>query len=460
MKKRNIALLSCAAACLALAQPAAAAKARKSAERDFYWYYYPIDTTGLVQDAEGMTTGAAKLRYDSQGTPKVAYGIGSDVYYAELDGNVWKGRLADTACKYEAKLSLDLDAEGNPHIVHENWRYNVIHYATWDGTEWTRKILDTILDETFGNFYGVSLKVDSKKDLHLFYPRMNSAADGHSGATYGRFGADLNRVRRDPLCNCGSSGKWAGLILDSKESPVIAYYTNSIEKVQVAHLDAGGAWLSDTITAAEFPGPNGQYASIGRDGSDSLYISHHNRDSAWLLMSSGRAGGPYKTEKVAPLGANPLWIAPSPIAVTRSGTPYIAYLSGKQEGQYRVSEGKLRIAWKKDGAWSTETVDSSATITGLFADIALNKDSLPSIVYFNYSKKQLWLAVARPTAPADANGNGILDYRETPITTVGVRAPGRQLPRAKAGPSFFDAQGKAAGSRPKAGKRPRVIFSR
>ncbi len=443
----------CAAALASLATGAPvskslnAHKSQKSAARDFYWYYYPIDSTGIPQDADGMTTGAAKLRYDSKGVPKVAYGRGQDVYYAELDGNAWKWQVADTAFKYEAKLTMDLDSEGNPHIVHEDFRYNVIHYAGYDGKAWKHKVLDTIHDETFGNFYALSLKVDGKKNLHLFYPRMNTAADGHSGATYGRFGTDLGLVRRDSLCSCGSSGKWAGLALDSKENPVMAFFTNTIEKAQVAYLNGDAKFMVDTLKTADAAGPNGQYASIAIDSKDSLFITHHTRKpdvDSWLLMTAGKAGGPYKTDTVAKLGGNPLWISTSPIALGKSATPYIAYLASKQDGQYRVSEGKLRLAWKTDAGWNTETIDSSSAITGLFPDIAINKDGLPSVVFYNYSKKQLWLAVARPDEPKDANSNGILDYQETPIVTVGLAK--NMLKKGKSatkrGASLFDASGR------------------
>ena len=83
--KLSAGLALCFAVTLASAEAKAqvpAQRAGTAADRDFYWYFYPIDSTGIAQDTDGMTTGAAKLRYDSKGRPKVAYGRGSDVYYA------------------------------------------------------------------------------------------------------------------------------------------------------------------------------------------------------------------------------------------------------------------------------------------------------------------------------------------------------------------------------------------
>lgn len=429
-------------ACLGLASAASAA-------RDFHWYFYPIDTAMTPVDTENMTTGPAKLRYDSKGTAKVAYvRPQKQIYYAELDGNNWKWQKVDSGLNEDSRISMDLDNAGMPHIIYEPDGYKVIRYAGYDGKDWIRKNLDTILDPGFGNYYTVDIKLDSKKNLHLFYPRRNSDNDGNNGATYARVGTDLNRARRDSLCSCvSSSGKWGGLILDSKENPVIAYYRNDKEKFQVAHLKGGEPFAIDSVIGNDVTVPYGQYASIGRDENDSIYISHHKRDPANLLMTSGRPGGPYKTENIAPLGGSPLWNTPSPITVAKNGVPYIAYVNCVTKTSKAVSEAKLRIAWKKDGVWQTETVDSTSAITGLWADIALNKDGLPSIVYFNYSKRQLWLAVAKPDAPVDANNNGILDYQETPIGTIGLikNRLGRTSSNKTSGKAIYDTMGRKSG---------------
>jgi hypothetical protein len=391
----------------------------------------------------------AKLRYDSKGVAKLVYVRPQmNVIYAELDGTNWKWQKVDSGLGSDSRISMDLDKDGKPHIVYEPYGYKVIRYAGYDGKDWTMKNLDTIFDPTFENYYTVDIKVDSKKDLHIFYPRMNSPNDGHSGATYARVGTDLVRARRDSICNCGgSSGKWGSIILDSKENPIIAYYRNDKEKFQVAHSNGVQPFAIDSVIGNDVVVPYGQYASIGRDENDSIYISHHKRAPADLLMSSGRPGGPYKTENIAPLGGSTLWNTPSPIVVAKNGVPYIAYVNCATKTSKAVSESKLRIAWKKDGVWQTETVDSTSAIVGLWADIALNKDGLPSIVYFNYSKRQLWLAVAKPDAPVDANNNGILDYQETPIGTIGLikNRMCRTSSIQNSGKAIYDTMGRKSG---------------
>jgi len=461
MLRRNLSLI--AALALGLTAAAGAAAKKKTADRDFYWYFYPIDTTGIIADPD-FHYGTAVLRYDAKGTPKVAYGRSlQDLYYAELNGNEWKWQKVDTSFKDEAKLDMALDADGNPHIAYEDYLFDKIHYAGYDGTDWKKAIVDSTMvdNDSRSNFYSLGIAVDSKKNKHFLYPRKNTDADFHHGATYALLDADLVRQEREAICNCGSSPKWGHMVLTADEKPVAAFYSagDGNDKVLVEY-PKNADWMKDTVKSAT--GGPGYNTSLAIGKSDSLYISHQARDAKWLLMSSGKEGGPYVTEKVDSLPGTPLWVGKSPIAVNDSGVPFIAYIQCHLAGSsaYNVSDSKLRLAWKKNGTWSMETVDSSSAITGLRPDIAITKDGLPAIVYFNYSKHQLWLAVAKADAPADDNHNGIPDYQETPIGTVGLSKNllKRIKPAGKRGAAWFDARGRKVDG-VAAGKRlPKIAF--
>lgn len=427
-----------------------AAPARKADVAPFYWYYYAVDSS----HQDGKEIGFySKLRYAPDGKLKVGYRGHYDVRFAEFDGRNWQKQTIDTGAGSDAKIDMALDKDGNPHIIYHDWQYAYVYYVWSDGHDWHRSTLDTL--GSGGGFYQLSAQMDANNVFHAIY---TAKYQDYANLTYSYLPVGGERVGPTRPCDCGLSAKWNSITFDKNEKPVFGFFIHNGEYLNVTYMD-GGQWKNQAVDTAGGTGKlPGFYASIAHDTGDSFYLSYQDNDKKGLYMAYGTPGGTWTVEKIDSMPSFTYFTTQSALVLGPDRTPYVVYPWVESSDALVATKAKLKLAYKKDGQWITQTVDSGEVV-GEFPSIAISKDGLPAITYVDRKGLTLWSAMASKTAPPDTNNNGIPDYKEQPSGIKAIGRPGKILGGRHGKGAFFDSKGRtvapkgqAASGAPAAGR--------
>jgi hypothetical protein len=404
----------------------------KSAADKFFWYNYTVDS------AVNTRAASASIKCDSAGNIKLAYRGHYDIKYSELKDYRWKTIVADTGTGADARMDMDLDAAGNPHIIYHDWSYNYIYYArrASDG-KWSHLMVKkTSLPNL--DFYQVSLAVDKDGNSHMVFT--SKGGFGYANLTYAKVDKDDKVVDSAFVQNGGVNGKWNSLTVDSQGKPVAAYYNFDYTSLAVANRSDTG-FVLHFVDSTGSANKHGYFASIKRQNDTSYYATYINETKGQIQLAHGSPGGTWTVENVDSLPplrvvngdtvlSWTLFSSQVRLALDSKGNPFVAYpVVLSKDGQVAI-KSQLRLARKIDGQWVSDVVDSEG-IAGEFLSLTMLPSDLPAITYWERSKGERKVAVASLTAPADTNHNGIPDYKE--ITGV-LRQPRGSRLRAK---SFF-----------------------
>lgn len=398
-----------------------------SASPPWYWYYYTLDSTGNA-------AGYSKLRYDKDGKLKIAYRSGYDVMYGvfDEDASAFRVEKADTGLGSYAKIDMALDADGNPHIIHHDYLYQRLMYAHYDGKKWIRFDADTLSHPT-SDFYQINIMIDSKGVKHMNY---TTSVNRYNTETYSSLDADDKRLDKFVFTELGTGGKWSSMVLDKDENPALAYFTYGKSGLVFGARASDGKWTCKLVPKDANYAHEGFYANMKRSG-DKYFIVAHQRDAEGnfggvkqIDLLTGKPGDTAWTiEKIDTLTGFTQYSTQTPMILGKDGEPIVVIPKVKQKDEFIAESAYLRIAWRKDGAWETQVMDTLG-VTGLYADMVATPDGLPAVTYYEEGKRVLRLAIARAEEPKDANNNGILDYREKPIQLVGVKSRPRAMLKA------------------------------
>lgn len=370
----------------------------QSASR-YYWLFYDIDRSRPV----GAFT---SLAIDSEGQPNVAYTKAEGqrgLKFCRYDGSSWRLEMVDPLG--EGRLKMVLDTQNRPHIVYTTDEDSKVMYATRvDGTWQIREVATTIRRGQL--FYDKSIQVDATGQVYLVYGTeypSNGSVLIQMTAKILRQGDFTTAARIDSFAN---NGKWNALVLNASGLPVAAYFM-SFGNPALAMLDNAGNWTSEWIENDDFQNDQGYYATLCLDQNGRYYVSFHNQTTAKIRLASGTPGN-WQIEDVADLSGWTTYTTPSPMALDQVGTPYLGF--------YDRKNGDLKLAFKQNNAWHIEPVDTIGNV-GEYADLAINDQNMPVISYYDRTRQILRLAVGSLTAPADSDGDGIVDYLETNFGT-------------------------------------------
>jgi hypothetical protein len=206
-------------------------------------------------------------------------------------------------------------------------------------------------------------------------------------------------------------GRWASLVFDASNMPVIAYYDEingalkvarpyggrwSVEVVDGGDLSMASAGLpADLELQAQFP-ISGKHGVGGRpavavDAAGLVHVSYYDFDNQDLKYDYWN-GSAWDIEVVDANMAGEY----SSIAVNALGVPYIAYYDGANQD--------AKLASRVGGAWSTTTIFSDGQV-GEFISLALAKDGSPRAAFYSLPGHQLlyWNGTGVTTAAADAS---------------------------------------------------------
>ncbi len=364
-----------------------------------HWYYYTID--------ESEPTGArTSLVLDSLDNPHISYSptvqsgsARSGVRYAKYNGQSWQ--LSVVQKDQGQYTSLALDSEGSPHITYNDLSGDLKHAFYQDGT-WKTEIIDN-----YGTiFRDSSVKIDKNGHIHVsYYLRFQPSGPFALDLVYALF--DGTKWQSTVIDTVNDTGKWNSLALDSMERPHISYVSQTFGDLRYAFFD-NGSWKKEQIEEVSGSIYQGYFNSIVVDKNDIVHISFLNNTSHTLKYARGNYGA-WKIEIVdtVPSVGGSFGSYPEPsytsVAVDQNSNPFISYYDSKN--------GDLRLAYKKDGRWTTTIVDSSGHVGG-FSSLRINRQGLPVISYHDATNKSLRLAIASLTPPPDSDRDGIFDYIE------------------------------------------------
>ncbi|MFN2223679.1 MAG: hypothetical protein ACK2UH_14070 [Candidatus Promineifilaceae bacterium] len=253
------------------------------------------------------------MAVDGAGSPHVAYG-GDVLRYATQDGQEWQRQVVDDGIMVGSGAALTLDSDGRPHIAYLDTNLERVKYAHWTGDTW----LMEYVDDTFSlaDYRGIAIAVDSQdipaivylkghEDLYLARPAEGGWSTQKVAAGYGNW--------------------WPSLAFDNADRPLISYSDRQEGQIRLSSW-TGSAWDHQTVF------------TVADQSYDYLYASS--------------------------------------LVVDQSGQARIAFLL--EEGDYTGDQTYVEYAHLVDGQWQVDRV--AATDSYIGAALQLDGGGRPHIV--------------------------------------------------------------------------------
>ncbi len=215
---------------------------------------------------------------DANGSAHVSYVFLIDVKYAHRNGG-WQSEV--TLGWGGGDTSLDLDANGYPHIAHCDGGagYQYLWYTFKDVAGWHTEELPSL-----GAHAWVSLALDNAGHPHI-------AVEA---------GGELRYVYREPsewvvktLDDAGSVGHYCSLVLDQEGFPHVSYSDGTNGDLKYAWQDSAG-WYIERVDSV---GAVGSHCSLALDADGHPHIGYYDftnralkyasKGVSWITLSGG-----------------------------------------------------------------------------------------------------------------------------------------------------------------------------
>jgi len=296
----------------------------------------------VVDDNGGLYS---SMKFDTFGNAHVAYydGPRHTLKYSFWDHKLDKW-FTTAVDESGGFCSLALDSKQRPHISYVDWGGGRLKHAYWDGITWRRETIQIQAKEI--SFY-TSIALDKNDHPTIsFYEYF--AADGSNllrlrTVTWNGQYWEVRTIDSD-----AGSGKFNSIAIDSKGYPHIAYGNVKYENgsLRYAHWN-GTSWELEIVEGAGKPGTICWSVSLVVDQDDQPHITYTNV-SERLVKYAWKKDGKWVTEVVDSLFREG-YPDRNGIALDDHGNPYISY--------FDAGEGLLKLAHRVDGKWVSEIVD-------------------------------------------------------------------------------------------------------
>lgn len=202
-------------------------------------------------------------------------------------------------------------------------------------------------------------------------------------------------------------GMWTDLEISSSGEILVAYYDALEGGLGVARKgDATADWVHEQVDGYTYtsdaglpvnPGDRGRYLDMVLDSSDTPHIAYWDADTTSLMYATTGADGWYGVVVDGNLGSQSVGTFNS-IAIDAGGIPNIVY--------YDTKEAALKLA-RQDGGWLIETVDEGELLAdglealleepdvGKYGHLAIDGGSY-YIAYYDVANGNLKMAVGTP----------------------------------------------------------------
>jgi hypothetical protein len=174
------------------------------------------------------------LALDAKGNPHISYsylGSSGDMLYAYWADARWQlsaadfGRTENTHLSYGNNIAVD--SKGVVHLVYFDNVKNNVKYASWDGSHWTKEVVDHVV--ALDDLDHIALQIDKQDHPHLAY------YDAGAGALKYAILVDSKWETEVVPQQGGNSGLRPSLALDSHGNPYILSYGLTDHALHLAH---------------------------------------------------------------------------------------------------------------------------------------------------------------------------------------------------------------------------------
>jgi len=341
-----------------------------------------------IEVVEKVSEGAAaftSLVVDRVGTLHLTYATrnGSDLRYAFRPKHAKRWDTVTVDKNGGAFNSLAIDAHGWPHVVYNSASVVGLHYATWDGKQWQKFVIDPVKTG-----HQTSMCLDSQG-----HPRVSYYREEYSNK---RIARNLEYAYFDgtnwyiqTVDYRSGSGRWNAIALDRGEHPYISYSIGTVGYLGLANQGNSG-WEHTLAALQESTGKADSYgaSSLVLDTHDEPHLAYIDMSARTVNYSWREATG-WKTEAVDYLSSTGSDRERINLQMDTNGRPHVVY--------FDPGLAILKYASRSDKGWSMETVDSDDA--GEFASLRLDENNQPYISYTALAGNQLRIAHRLSPAP-------------------------------------------------------------
>ncbi|NOR82828.1 MAG: hypothetical protein GQ526_04985, partial [Ardenticatenales bacterium] len=326
------------------------------------WVIQRVDFSRRFRDMTDRS-----LQLDAEGDPHIAYGD-KHLYYAWYDGT-WHVETVDESYGVGLFASLALDESGYPHISYYDEANGDLKYAYQDATGWHITTVDS--EGKVGLYTSLALEATAPYTPHISYSDYTHYDLKHAYQ-------DATGWHTETVDSAGYVGYHSSLALDGDGYAHISYFDYTHVDLKYAYLDAIG-WHTETVDGG---GSVGYYTSLALDGSGYAHISYTDAANYDLKYAYQDVSG-WHTETVDSAGDVGRYtsLALEPAAPY---TPHISYYDSTKD----LPEAGVKHAYQDAEGWNIETVDSGFGSVGLYTSLALDESGDAHISYYglNYLK--------------------------------------------------------------------------
>lgn len=272
-------------------------------------------------------------------------------------GVPWLMQELDTESDRGRFPAVAIDTYGRVHVAYEDYARGRIKSCHWTGNTWQT----TVVCESGKS---PSVAIDSRNVPHIAY-WIRNASEGSSHVGY----ASWNGTSwSNEIVGSGGADLAVSLVLDGNDRPHIAY----VSAGDLIHaVWDGSGWIRSIVDATDTVRdlslaldkagrPRISYRRGPQNGVAGLYFSAWN-GTAWEQSVVDRNGETGYANR---------------LAIDRSGTPHIAYISG--------SSREVRYAIWSGSAWTLENISPDDEVMPSFlttVSLAIDGEERPHIVY-------------------------------------------------------------------------------
>jgi len=235
-----------------------------------------------VAPGSGLIAYHCSIKYTRADVPQITWFLESifNLRYAALEGGAWKARSVEVGTQSGKWNSLFLDQNGLPHVAYSSFKMGELHYASFDGKEWVRNILDS--DPGAGpRGMGASLVLDARGNPMISYHDLYSLKFAHF---------DGQKWRTETIEELPPYVDWSWknfcttILVDHNGNPHISYESHLLG-LKHAWWD-GKRWHTQLIRASQ--GTSIFESSMTIDRDDNLYIAFRDPGDGSLKVAIGR----------------------------------------------------------------------------------------------------------------------------------------------------------------------------
>jgi len=364
-------------ACLLLAVIFHAVTATASQAQGWSWITEDVDTSGMSTSLAADNDGNIHIVYGGEANI-LKYGFrpagrSSKWFTMSLGGPVSFAKVA-------------LDKQGNAHLCST---FNRLHYAYFDGAQWSR--IAEIAADAATIVYSCSLAIGPDGSPHLaWYKEKNEDGSYFLHIKY----AELeDKVWVERTIDSGpQDGKWNAMVLDSKGVPYVSYDEFVTGALKVAHK-AGDKWNLEVVETRKSGGDYniGMGNSLAIDAQDNLYVAYYTSSA---IHFARRKEDHWVVENVAPVTATGGWINyRSALVLDKAGFPHIVYEDG----------GGVRHAYWTGKRWQIQTIVRSGPDRNRFPSMAIDANDRIYVSFRDPVDGSLKVAVGNPVSSQETS---------------------------------------------------------